>query len=250
MAEQEKNINELYYIDYFSLNERSTWVERIWKAAFGEAYPEGLHHYGYFTKFDLEYFVQNCSLNPDQVLLDIGCGKGGPGLKIAEITQAKLLGIDIVPSAIEQATLFQNKFDLKNKAEFAVGEFKNIPLEDGSVDCVISIDAFWTASDKMRALKEVKRVLKPNAKFIFTNWDLLNADPIQQLKQSGLSFISRIETHNWKTYQEKVYEGINKHKEELVKEMGAAANMLLYEATASPPFLDESVRRIYVMENS
>ena len=39
--------------------------------------------------------------------------------------------------------------------------------------------------------------------------------------------------------------GILAHEAELVEEMGAGANMLLYEAKSSPAYLDISVRRIY-----
>jgi hypothetical protein len=61
----------------------------------------------------------------------------------------------------------------------------------------------------------------------------------------GLKFIHREDSPDWKAYQLKVYEGILRYESELVAEMGAGANMLLYEAKASPPYLDLSVRRIY-----
>jgi methylase of polypeptide subunit release factors len=33
-------------------------------------------------------------------MLDIGCGKGGPGLRLAEQLQLRLTGIDIIPEAV------------------------------------------------------------------------------------------------------------------------------------------------------
>lgn len=129
-----------------------------------------------------------------------------------------------------------------------MGEFYEIPLDDRSMDCVISIDSLWTVNNKLKALMEVKRVMKPGARFIFTYWDLLALDPIQVFERTGLTFIHRKDSPNWKTYQQKVYDGIAKYKNELISEMGEAANMLLHEASAAPPNLDLSVRRIYHME--
>lgn len=223
-------------------------MEKIWADAFGEDYPAGLEHYGYLTRQDLASLSALLDLQPGSSLLDIGCGKGGPGLRLAETGNLQLTGVDIIPAALDQAREFQQAFQLKYPATFAEGGFLTLPLPDESMDAVLSIDSLWTVPNKIEGLAAVKRVMKPGARFIFTHWDLLAVDPVELLEQSGLKFISRQDTPNWKTYQEKVYAGIHQYQEELVAEMGEAANMLLYEAQASPPYLDLSVRRIYVFE--
>ena len=116
------------------------------------------------------------------------------------------------------------------------------------MDAIMSIDSLWTVPNKIVALSMAKRVMKPGTTFVFTHWDLLAQDPIALLEESGLKFVQRMETPNWKAYQQKVYAGIKRYQDELVAEMGAGANMLLYEAQASPEYLDLSVRRIYQFE--
>lgn len=248
MAEQYQDLNQVYYNDYYQFPRRSLWMEKIWSEAFGEHYPSGLDHYGYLTQHDLDGIAARLQLAPGSSLLDIGCGKGGPGLWLAQQLQLQLTGIDIIPAAVDHANAFKHTFDLAYPAHFAVGEFYAIPLPDQSVDAVICIDSLWAAPNKVQALHETKRVMRPGAKFIFTYWDLLSIEAIPFFELSGLTFVAREDTPDWKTYQIKVYDGILAHEAELVAEMGAAANMLLYEAKASPPYLDLSVRRLYEME--
>ncbi len=245
MAQEYKDLNHVYYERYYQFTKRSEWMEKIWSDAFGEAYPPGLEHYGYLTRQDLADIQERLSIAPGGTLLDIGCGKGGPGLRIAEARQARLIGVDLIPGAVAQAEVFQTQFELAHPAQFLAGDFLALPLADDSVDAVISIDSLWTVTDKVQALREVRRVLRPGGQFIFSNWDLKAVDPVGLLTQSGLSFISRHETANWRHYQRRIYSKIALYQRQLVKEMGDAAQMLLHEAKTSPPYLDASVRRIY-----
>jgi len=250
MADQTTDVNAFYYQHYYQFKGRSQWMEKIWSEAFGEHYPPGLEHYGYVTQTDLDTIAAMLPCVPGDSILDIGCGKGGPGIKIAQARQLQLNGIDIVAEAVEQAKEFVKGFDLEHPVQFLHGQFYSIPFDDAVFDAVISIDSIWAATDKLQALTEVKRVMKPGTQFIFTHWDLVNVESIPIFEESGLKFVSRSETPHWKEFQRKVYEGISSHETELVLEMGAAANMLIYEATASPPHLDNSVRRLYCMEKA
>lgn len=249
MAEQQfEDLNHYYYHLYYQFQGRSNWMEKIWSEAFGEAYPKGLEHYGYVTRNDLRVFSEALTLPSGSKVLDIGCGKGGPGLFLAQENDWELTGIDLIPAAVEQASQFKAQFQLKYPANFLEGRFYNIPVADDTMDAVISFDSLWATPDKIEALRNVKRVLKPGGKFMFTHWDLLAQESVPLLQMSGLSFVSREETSNWIDYQRKVYEGISQYQNEIFEEMGDAARMLFHEASASPPYLDQSVRRIYLFE--
>ena len=115
-------------------------MEKIWSEAFGDNYPKGIDHFGYLTQFDLQVIAEKLSLDPGSTLLDIGCGKGGPGLKLAQQMDLKLTGIDVIPEAIDQANRFKAEWKLAHPAHFEIGQFYQIPLGDQSMDAVISID--------------------------------------------------------------------------------------------------------------
>ena len=236
------------YWQYFQFPGRSKWVEKIWSEAFGDQYPVGLDHYGFVTKHDLEVFKSWLNLEPGSTLLDIGCGRGGPGLKIAEQLDLKLIGIDPVKEAVEQAQAFQSHFNLTYPATFQVGEFYDLPVPNASADAVIAVDSLWTVPNKPAGLNIVKLKMKPGAKCMFTFWDYKGQDAVRLLEFSGLKCIHHEETPNGNSYQEKVYDGILQYEQELREEMGAAANMLINEAKITKPTLKMSVRRIYVFE--
>lgn len=222
-------------------------MAKIWSVAFGDEFPLNLDHYGYTSLTDLKTIAEKIELDEGAILLDVGCGKGGPGLEIAQKLNLSLIGIDLIPGAIIQANKMKERYKLAFPASFEVGEFKEIPLEDNYADVVLSFDAFWSVEDKVKALDEVKRVMKPGSKFIFTHWDIQNFDPTSIFEKSGMRLISRTETPDWNEYQKKVYEGIIRHQRELVSEMGDSAAMLIYEATSSMAYLNSSIRRIYEM---
>ena len=242
------DINQKHYTDYFSYPGRSKIREKIWKAAFGEQYPEGLNHYGYLTNDELSLISDHLIFRQGSKLLDIGCGAGGPGLFIAEQKMLRLTGVDPIQQAVDQALEFSKAFKLAYKPKFMRGHFCDIPLESDSVDMAISIDSLWPVYDKMAALKEAKRVIRQGGRFIFTNWDIVSIDPGQALEHAGFKLIDRWTDPGWKSYQEAVYDGIIKNIPALQQEMGAAANLMIYEAGTSREYLDNSIRRLYILE--
>ncbi len=243
--ERYEDLSEDMYRSYYSYAGKSETLENIWSNAFESNYPSGLDHFGFVTKKDLEMFIRLLNTKQGDVLLDIGCGKGGPGLKIAEQKKLKLIGIDIIPEAIQKANLLKENFDLVYKPTFEVGGFCSIPMPSNSVDVVISIDAFWMVKNKAEALEEIKRVAKSGAQFIFTTWDSVLEDQSLLMAAHGFKVISKVETAHWKKYQTKVYSDIIKHKDQLLREMGEAANVLISEATTVPLIIDGSIRRFY-----
>jgi ubiquinone/menaquinone biosynthesis C-methylase UbiE len=245
MEEKYEDLHEDMYKSYYKNAGKSKLLKKIWVDAFGDNYPEGLNNFGFVTNKDLELISKYLEAKPDSSLLDIGCGTGGPGIKIAEQNDLKLKGIDIVSEAIEQAEILKNKFKLTHEAQFQLGGFCDIPFSDSSISNIISIDAFWMVHEKKEALTEMKRVLQQGGKFIFTTWDSILQDPLPLFKECGFSVISREETVNWKQYQLQVYKDILKHKNELLAEIGKSAKILISEATSVPPMLEVTKRYLY-----
>lgn len=96
--------------------------------------------------------------NSRAVLLDVGCSTG---LTLGFIAKEfrTVLGCDIDSKAIEVA---QKRFQrLGIKAKLFLYDGKKIPLQDNSVDIVISIEVIEHVRDPLVMLAEIHRVLKP-----------------------------------------------------------------------------------------
>jgi SAM-dependent methyltransferase len=109
-------------------------------------------------------------------VLDIGCGTGHPALYIAEDV-GSIVGIDRSRRMIEIA---QSRL-IKRKASnmvFEVGNGEDLRFRSKTFDAVVLCGSLATFSDKKRALKEVKRVLKKNGKVasIEANWLFRSAE--------------------------------------------------------------------------
>ena len=108
-------------------------------------------------------------LKSDMILLEIGPGKGGFTKEIAEfVPQGTIYALDINPNLIERFNQRIGKKNIKNIIPM-VGDVYNLKeFADESVDRIYSISAFPEIPDHVRALNEMKRVLKPDGRIVFS----------------------------------------------------------------------------------
>ena len=104
-------------------------------------------------------------LRPGEVVVDLGCGGGlDVFLAAAKVgAEGRAIGIDMTPEMIERARRNAEKGGYTN-VEFHLASFDKLPLEDNSVDCVISNCVINLAPDKQAVFREVARVLKPGGR--------------------------------------------------------------------------------------
>jgi len=107
-------------------------------------------------------FLRSIRFGPaDRSILDIGCGTGfGFEVLEDEFSRLGMQGIGVEP-AQGMLDLAIEKFHGKEKFAFLKGSFECIPVEDCSVDRIISTLALHWASSIEVAIEEMKRVLKP-----------------------------------------------------------------------------------------
>lgn len=97
------------------------------------------------------------SLVKGKVVLDIACGSGY-GTKLLAQNAKKVYGVDIDKDTVAYA---EKHYGAKN-IEYRVGDGESIPLEDNSVDVVITFETIEHIKDYKRFMDEVRRVLKPD----------------------------------------------------------------------------------------
>lgn len=102
------------------------------------------------------------NVGPGDVVLDIGSGAGIDVLLAAKIVgpMGRVIGLDFTPEMIARASENARQAGATN-VEFRLGDAENMPLEDTSVDWVISNCVINLAPNKQRVFSEIYRVLKP-----------------------------------------------------------------------------------------
>ena len=105
------------------------------------------------------------SLQPGQTVLDIGSGGGIDCFLAARQVgpQGKVIGVDMTPGMLERARATAERHGLTWVA-FRQGEAQSLPVDDQSVDVVLSNCVINLTEDKGRVFSEIYRVLKPGGR--------------------------------------------------------------------------------------
>lgn len=103
-----------------------------------------------------------------RVVIDIGCGAGMDLLLAARSVgpRGRAIGVDMTDTTLEKATSSARAAGLEN-VEVRMGDAMSLPLDDESVDVVISNGVLNLVPDKSVAYAEVLRVLKPEGRFLY-----------------------------------------------------------------------------------
>jgi ubiquinone/menaquinone biosynthesis C-methylase UbiE len=100
-------------------------------------------------------------LRPGMRLLDCGCGPGSITLGLAEaVAPGEVVGLDIQPAQVERARVLAAERGVAN-VRFEVGTAYELPFPDASFDAAIALTVLMHLREPPRALREMKRVLKP-----------------------------------------------------------------------------------------
>lgn len=147
-------------------------------------------------------------------MLDIGCGTGRLGFHVLDLIgpRGKFIGIDPLPDRIALATE-KNRFP---NAQFLVGpgeDLSSVPSD--SIDIVYLSAVFHWIADKVRALDEIRRVLKPGGEVGLTTGarELAHITSFRQVLDSVL--------------KRKPYSGVVKPEEYVTAKHGVTSTQLI-----------------------
>jgi SAM-dependent methyltransferase len=105
-----------------------------------------------------------------QTVLDLGSGGGIDVFLAANKVggKGKVIGVDMTQEMIRKAEENAKRGGYRN-VEFRLGEIENLPVEDESVDVIISNCVINLSTDKRRVFEETYRVLKPKGKMMISD---------------------------------------------------------------------------------
>jgi 2-polyprenyl-3-methyl-5-hydroxy-6-metoxy-1,4-benzoquinol methylase len=83
-----------------------------------QTYGDDLGQSGWLTVDELERFAEWLDLGAETRLLDVGCGAGGPALRLAETIGLTVVGVDILAEGIATATQLARERGLEGRASF------------------------------------------------------------------------------------------------------------------------------------
>jgi SAM-dependent methyltransferase len=239
-------VQEGYEAVYDALPHGETF-NRIWREmAYRTEFPIEFAHIGFLTLTEAQQMLDYLDVTSGDVLVDLACGAGGPGLWAAQASGATLVGIDPTESGLAAAQRRAAAVGLSDRSTFQHGAFSATNLNCDSADAIMTIEAFQYAPDKRTALHEFVRILKPGGRVAIVCFEVdptkvtalpvLGVDPVADyaplLKNAGLSIVSYEETPSWADRVYPTFEALVDSADALNIEMGEqAAGSVLVEAT-------------------
>jgi len=106
-------------------------------------------------------------------LLDLGCGAGRTTFGLLKRGWTDITGADLSAAMIRSARAFSRKKRIPVK--FVVADGRKLPFKTSSFDsCLFSFNGLMqipSLKDRVRAMREIRRVLRPGGRFVFTTHD-------------------------------------------------------------------------------
>jgi sterol 24-C-methyltransferase len=175
---KENGKSESHIVDYYRVLNHLCALGNVEKMYIPPSLDERAGVTGNQTLFERKMCADIAAGSGDHVL-DIGCGRGRVACHVAELSGARVTGLNIDQTQIDNAASFARMSGLAGRCEFVRGNLNDpLPFPDASFDGGYQIQAFTYARDRERVFAELFRVLKPGARFSFLDWVRLPAyDP-------------------------------------------------------------------------
>jgi ubiquinone/menaquinone biosynthesis C-methylase UbiE len=143
--------------------------------------------HGYQNDPLLDLMADCAQVNSSHTVLDVACGPGIISCFFARLAH-HVTGIDFVPAMLDRARRYQAEQNLSNLT-WQLGSSTDLPFPDATFDRVITRFSFHHFLEPASALREMKRVAKPNGLVLvcdvvpspetqasFNHWEILR-DP-------------------------------------------------------------------------
>jgi ubiquinone/menaquinone biosynthesis C-methylase UbiE len=109
-------------------------------------------------------------LQPDSIILDIGCG-GGKSIEVLarRASQGKVYGIDYSRDMVQTSRFLNRGLIRSGRAEIKHASVSRLPFPDHSFDLVACFECCYFWPDMIESLREIERVLKQNGLLLIAN---------------------------------------------------------------------------------
>ncbi len=136
--------------------------------------------------------IERSGIKPGMTVVDLGCGSGAFTPFVARVVgeQSKVYAVDIQPAMLQHLECKLAKAEnqgIKN-IELRQASAYKLPFEENSIDLVYMITVLPEIPDRGRALREIKRVLKPDGVLAVTEF---LPDPDYPLRSTTIKICQR-----------------------------------------------------------
>jgi SAM-dependent methyltransferase len=239
----EQRLTPEMFDEFFTEAAHSEWH----RAVMAGDLPDDIDPYSFITLAGLEDIVRWLGLTRGSLLVDLACGRGGPGLWLARQTGASLVGVDFSGVGIAHARERAGDYAPDLSTRYEVADAAATELSDAAADGLVCVDAIQLMTHRIDVMKEVRRVLKPGARAAFTTWEEPDrlADLAGLFEGAGLEVLAVEEHPEWLERERRIFE---RAKAEAATNDDPGLKNLAEEADRVLPVLEDARRVLGVAQ--
>ena len=125
----------------------------------------------------VSWWIEHGAIGRDSTVLDLACTTGFSGRSVAEATGCLCHGIDLSRSAIREARARARADGLATQLRYEPANVTALPFRDHRFTHVLAGTCFAFFEDRLRALDEVVRVLRPGGKLCIATFYYTSTPP-------------------------------------------------------------------------
>jgi SAM-dependent methyltransferase len=134
------------------------------------AFGEDIGQSSWMTAADWLRFADSVQVRPQDHVLEVGSGSGGPAVYLAVARGCRVTGVDVNEHGVTNGTQLATAQGVAERVTFhTVDASKPLPFADHSFDAVLSNDAMCHIANRLEVLGEWRRVLRPGGRMLFTD---------------------------------------------------------------------------------
>ena len=134
-----------------------------------ETYGEDFGQTSWVTTEESHEIPKLLEMTADSRVLEIGCGSGRYALHLAERVGCEIAGLDINAHGIDNAKRLAQEAELNSATFQQCDVSQRLPFNDNTFDAVFANDVLCHIRGRSGIFAEVQRVLKPGARFLFSD---------------------------------------------------------------------------------
>ena len=146
------------------------FTEQVLTAVRKETFGEDIGQNSWLTVDEYDRFIAWLNLKPEHHVIEVASGSGGPSLYLARRVGCRVTGIDANENGIATATKAAMESGQSSQVSFElINANAALPFADNTFDGLMCIDSMNHFPDRLTVFQEWQRVLKPEARGVFTD---------------------------------------------------------------------------------